>query len=293
MGSEFWVLSFKIQDMRDIRVAAAVTRCPVGCVHQNFQGMIKWIKAAKKQGAEVICFPEMNITGYLNHPEIRKTAAPIPGAIGRDLVALASDENITLLAGMAEAAGNGVLYASHVVANPDGSMGVYRKVHIAPTEKKVFHPGTEIPLFELGGVKFGIQLCYDAHFPELSSYMAINGADIIFIPHASPRTTPTEKFKSWSRHLPARAFDNGLFVVACNQTGDNEKGLSFPGIAMVIGPSGEIIKKKITGKEGILVVDLKAADLAKIRTHEMRYFLPNRRPDQYWRKPAESKEPGV
>ena len=279
--------------MRDIRVAAAITRCPVGCVRQNLKGMKKWIRAAKKRGAEVICFPEMNVTGYLNHPEIRKTAASIPGAISHDLVALASDENITLLAGMAEEAGNGVLHASHVVAKPDGSIGVYRKVHIAPTEKKVFHPGTEIPLFELGGVKFGIQLCYDAHFPELSSYMALNGADIIFIPHASPRTTPTEKFKSWSRHLPARAFDNGLFIVACNQTGDNEKGLSFPGIAVVIGPSGEIMGKKVTGEEGILVVDLTAADLAKIRIHKMRYFLPNRRPEVYGQIPAEPKEPSV
>ncbi len=273
--------------MKDIRIAAAITRCPVGKVQQNIQGMTKWVRAAKKQGAEVICFPEMNVTGYLNHSEIRKTAVPIPGAISHELVALASDENITLLAGMAERAGDGALHASHLVAKPDGTIGVYRKVHIAPPEKTVYQPGTEIPLFESAGVKFGIQLCYDAHFPELSTYMALNGADIIFIPHASPRTTSTEKFKSWSRHLPARAFDNSLFIVACNQTGENEKGLSFPGIAAVIGPSGEIMGKKVAGAEGILVAELTAAGLARIRTHKMRYFLPNRRPEVYGQKPAE------
>ena len=53
------------------------------------------------------------------------------------------------------------------------------------------------------------------------------------------------------------------------------------------------MEKKVTGEEGILVVDLTAADLAKIRTHKMRYFLPNRRPEVYGRKLAEPKEPGV
>ncbi len=72
----------------------------------------------------------------------------------------------------------------------------------------------------------GIQLCYDAHFPELSTRMAVNGADIIFMPHASPRGTPSQKLTSWLRHLTARAFDNGVFIVACNQNGDNQKGCS-------------------------------------------------------------------
>jgi N-carbamoylputrescine amidase len=83
------------------------------------------------------------------------------------------------------------------------------------------------------------------------------------------------------RHLPARAYDNGLFVIACNQTGENKKGLSFPGIAVVIGPSGEVIDKDLTGREGMLVADLRVEDLARVRNHRMRYFLPNRRPELY------------
>ena len=111
--------------------------------------------------------------------------------------------------------------------------------------------------------------------------MALEGADIIFIPHASPRGNAQDKFMSWMRHLPARAFDNGLFIVACNQTGENGRGLSFPGIAIVFGPSGDVLKKEINGKETILVTDLKREVLDQVRHHEMRYFLPNRRPDLY------------
>jgi N-carbamoylputrescine amidase len=130
-------------------------------------------------------------------------------------------------------------------------------------------------------VKLGIQLCYDAHFPELSTRMAVEGADIIFFPHASPRGTPQEKLDSWLRHLTARAFDNGVFIVACNQVGKNHKGLEFPGLAVAIGPSGIILESKTTDREDMLVADLKSADLSNVRDHKMRYFLPNRRPELY------------
>ncbi|MBW1695838.1 MAG: nitrilase [Deltaproteobacteria bacterium] len=267
--------------MKDIRIAAAITRCPVGKTRENLDGMVKWVRAAKNQRAHVICFPEMNITGYLNRAEIRNFAEPATGRITERLISLARSEKIIILAGMAEKTDGNCIYASHLVIKPDGTADIYRKVHIAPVEKTIFKPGNRIPVFDINGVKFGIQLCYDAHFPELTTYMALNGADLIFIPHASPRCDPAGKLKSWSRHLPARAYDNAVFVVACNQTGDNEMGLSFPGIAVVIAPSGEIMKKWTSDKEGILLADLTADSLARIRTHNMRYFLPNRRPGLY------------
>jgi predicted amidohydrolase len=173
------------------------------------------------------------------------------------------------------------VFASHLVAEPQGVAGVYRKIHIAPPEVDIFSAGDVVPLFTVKGVKLGIQLCYDVHFPELSTRMATAGADVIFMPHASPHGKPVEKFDSWMRHLPARAFDNGLFVVACNQTGNNQKGLMFPGLSVILDPAGRIIQKNIGEKEHIVFADLKAADLKKVRGHRMRYFLPNRRPELY------------
>jgi N-carbamoylputrescine amidase len=111
--------------------------------------------------------------------------------------------------------------------------------------------------------------------------MALDGAEVIFMPHASPRGTPGEKRDSWMRHLPARAFDNAVFIVACNQTGDNGAGLAFPGLAVAIGPDGRVIAATADGQEGLLVADLDAERLAAVRSHPMRYFLPNRRPDVY------------
>jgi len=267
--------------MRDIRIAAVVMNCPVGEVEDNLNRMDELVKTAADHAAEIICFPELNITGYCNRPEMAKEALSKNGPEVERIREMAESKRMVILCGMAEKGPGGIVYASHLAIHPDGRINVYRKLHIAPPERDVFSPGKEIPLFTASGVRFGIQLCYDAHFPELATAMAAQGAEIIFMPHASPRGDARQKHLSWMRHLPARAFDNSLFIVANNQTGENCNGLSFPGNAVAIDPSGNIIEKRLTGGEGLLVIDLKKADLEKVRSHEMRFFFPNRRPDLY------------
>ncbi len=267
--------------MKDIRIAAVIFNSVVGQVQQNLERMIAWVERARAEGAEIICFPELNVTGYCTDPAIEDSAESIPGTISRQLEQIAGDSGTIILAGMAEKDDKGQLFASHLIVMPDGIAGTYRKLHIAPPEKAVFSPGQQVPLFNIRGISVGIQLCYDAHFPELSTRMAVDGADVIFMPHASPRGTPPQKLDSWMRHLSARAFDNGVFIVACNQVGENQIGLEFPGLAVAIGPSGNILRDKTAVREGMLVTDLKADDLSEVRNHRMRYFLPNRRPELY------------
>ena len=267
--------------MNDIRVAAVIFNSPVGKNRENLDRMAAWIAAASKQGAGIVCFPELCISGYCTRDDIRSAAEPIPGPSSQHLLQLARDNQISIFAGLAEIDESGNIFASQLVVAPDGAQGVYRKIHIAPPERDIFSPGKTVQMFEIFGSRIGVQLCYDAHFPDLSTCMAVEGADIIFLPHASPRGTPAEKYNSWMRHLTARAFDNGVFIVACNQTGDNQNGLQFPGIAVMIGPDGQVLDKQLSDKDAILVVDLKSEDLATVRNHRMRYFLPNRRPDIY------------
>jgi len=267
--------------MKNIRIALAVTRSRVGQTDDNLDGMLHWIRAAKEKNADLICFPEMNITGYLNRNPIRDMARPIPGPVSDRLRTVSAGERIVILAGLAEKADTGDVFASHLVVQPSGQIGIYRKLHIAPVEQGVLSPGTDIPVFDAAGVSFGIQLCYDAHFPELSTQIAVKGAEIIIMPHASPRGDAQGKLLSWMRHLPARAFDNSLFVLACNPIGDNGQGMSFPGVAVVIGPSGRILKEVAVDHEALLLADLTSAELDAVRNHPMRYFLPNRRPELY------------
>ena len=269
--------------INDIRIAAVVCRCPVGQLKHNLERTRFWTIQAKKQAAALVCFPEMNLTGYSHRDEIKTQAISAHGREIGTLANLAADLQIALLVGFAEQADDGAIYASHMAITPQGRTGLYRKIHLAPPETDHFSPGETLPMFHWAGLRFGIQLCYDAHFPELSTIMAEAQADAIFIPHASPRGQAATKHQSWMRHLPARAFDNGLFVVACNQTGDNQNGLVFPGNAVVFSPSGEIINTRLSGKSGMLIADLKAEQVRHVRSHRMRYFLPNRRPELYQR----------
>ena len=266
---------------RDIRLALVICHCPVGDLRGNLAKMKEWVGEAAGEGADMVCFPELNISGYSNRKAMDRLPQAIPGSITGKLAELAASHDMVVMAGMAEKGRSGRGYASHVVAKPDGGLGVYRKLYIAPSERATFIPGDSIPIFDCRGVRFGIQLCYDAHFPELSTHMAARGVDLILVPHASPRGDAAAKHRSWMRHLPARAYDNSVFIAACNQTGDNHQSLSFPGNAVVLGPSGNVITRDVTGREGILYADLKRDELTRVRGHEMRYFFPNRRPELY------------
>lgn len=267
--------------MRDIRIAAAITNSPLGDINSNIDEMISYIEIAKHNNAEIICFPEMNITGYCSDSRIKNFAITNNDKIIKKLIKISKSNKITILTGMAEKDSYGNLFVSHLVISPDKSVGVYRKLYIAPPESKTYTKGNTIPVFEVKGFKFGIQLCYDAHFPELSTVMAAQGVHAIFIPHASPRLSPLEKFNSWMRHLAARAYDNSVFIIACNQKGDNNNGLCFPGLSLVIDPSGRIIEKDTSGHEGLLYADLKKESLDNVRNNKMKYFFPNRRKNLY------------
>ena len=217
----------------------------------------------------------MNLTGYAaGNTELARPVAP--NWLER-LTRLSARKNVAVLAGLAERTPEGNTHATHVVVLPDSPPQYYRKIHLSPFESPYYTAGNSVNVFQFKGIRFGIQLCYDAHFPDLSTAMALKQADIIFFPHASPRGSAEEKFNSWMRHLPARAFDNGLFVAAVNQTGDNGTGLSFPGLALALGPDGHLISKTEDGGEIIHMVDMDMAAVSRVRSHKMRYFLPNRR----------------
>jgi len=265
--------------MRSVRIAAAVFNSVLGETRGNLDRMERWVAAARCEGAAIVCFPELNITGYGVDERMRTGAEPVPGAATAQLCDMARRQGVVILAGLAERSADGRVFASHLAVGPTGVSGVYRKLHIAPPEETLFAAGERAELFEAAGARFGIQLCYDAHFPALSTRMAADGADVIFMPHASPRGTPAEKRASWMRHLPARAYDNGVFIVACNQTGANGAGMAFPGVAVAIGPDGRVLAERTDAREGMLIADLKTEELAAVRRHPMRYFLPRRRSD--------------
>ena len=266
---------------KNVRVGTVVMQSVLQETSKNIENMLHYIQQAHSTDVQIICFPEMNITGYCNRNAIMNLAESIPGPSSDKLMDFANHYKMTILAGIAEKQDNEVFYITHMVASPNEQLGIYRKLYLGPPEKKIFSCGHDAPVFKSHGLCFGIQLCYDAHFPELSTLMNISGAEVIFIPHASPHGTSEQKFKSWMRHLSARAYDNSIFVVACNALGENCSGLTFPGLSLALDPSGNLLSKVLTDQPHLMVTDLKVSDLEYVRNHEMRYFFPNRREDIY------------
>lgn len=267
--------------MKDLTVAAVCMHSVPGDVVRNLERMGPMVQEAAAMGADVVCFPELSVTGYVleGAGEVYKGIEKCQ-ALDR-LNHMARKAHAVLIAGLVESVEHGKPYITQVIAGPSGQIGLYRKTHLSPPEKGLYSPGASLEVYSHGGTTLGVQLCYEVHFPEISAVMALMGAEILFFPHASPRGSSDGKLTSWLRHLPARAFDNGVFVVACNQVGKTERGFSFPGVAVVLDPSGRVLARYRGTRENILMVRLQAEALRAIRQHRMKYFIPHRRPELY------------
>ena len=267
--------------MDNLTIAAVCMNAPLGEIEKNLERMETFVREAASKGADFICFPELSITGYRLESPAGIYAGFTPEMVLERVEAIARTYGLILLAGMVEPSEGVKPYISQLVTGPGGLLGVYRKTHLSPNERATYRAGREIEVFSIKGVRFGVQLCYESHFPEISTLMALKGAEVLLIPHASPRGSPAEKAESWMRHLPSRAFDNGLYVVAYNQVGDNRNGFLFPGVAIALNPSGRVINIYRGYEEKMIFVRLKKEVLAETRNHRMKYFLPNRRPELY------------
>lgn len=267
--------------MDDLKVAAVCMNSEPGKVEKNLDRVRSFSLKASKEGANVVCFPELSVTGYTLKNVGEVYSELDPDEVIAQLLQIAKESQVLLIAGLIENSVKTGPYITQLAAGPEGLIGLYRKSHLSPHEKDFYKPGEEIGVFLYGNTSFGLQLCYEAHFPEISTAMALMGADILFIPHASPRGDAEGKLNSWLRHLTARAFDNGVFVVACNQVGDSDEGLSFPGVAVVVGPDGQVLTKYTGEEETILYAILDSEMLTDVRQHRMKYFMPSRRPELY------------
>jgi predicted amidohydrolase len=267
--------------MHDLLVAAVSMHSEPGEIEKNLERMESFVHEASERSAGAVLFPEFSIAGYtLKEPERIYNLAR-SGWIVKKIVRMAHDAKLIIMAGMVEILQKGRPHITQVVAGPDGLLGVYRKTHLSPPEKQKYREGDSLNVFHESGLTFGLELCYESHFPEISTVLSLKGAEVLFMPHASPRGNPEEKMKSWLRHLPGRAFDNGVFVVACNQVGRTREGLVFPGVILALDPQGRVMESYAGNEERMALVELKADVLQETRRHRMKYFIPHRRKELY------------
>jgi predicted amidohydrolase len=265
---------------------------------------------ASKEGSDVIAFHECSITGYtfarnLSKKQMLELAEFIPdGDSILKLKEIAGKYNIIVLAGLFEKDKEDNLFKTYVCVDKNGLIAKFRKLH--PFINPYLTPGHEYCIFEIHGWKCGILICYDNNIVENVRATALLGAEIIFMPHStmctpSPRpgagfvspelwknreSDPTSlrlefdgmKGRSWlMKWLPARAYDNGVYVVFSNPIGMDDDQLKN-GCSMIIDPFGDILAECRSFDDSFVTSTITPDKLVKAGGYR---YMNARRPELY------------
>ena len=252
---------------RTFKVALAQISCRRGDKTENIRKIEDNVVRAKKQGAELVVFPELSVTGYVLRDQIYELAETIPGRSTNILEKLARKTGTYIVFGVPELSDKtqATIYNAAVLVGPDGFIGKYRKMYL-PThsvfeEKRYFRPGYQTAVFETELGKIGVIICYDIFFPEVSRLTRLKGAQLIVCISASPAT----RRAFFETLTTARAIENTAFLAYVNLVGI-EDGLQFWGGSRLIGPNGRILAKTEYDKEDLVIGDVNYSDIKTIET---------------------------
>jgi predicted amidohydrolase len=267
---------------------------------------------AAVQGARIAAFPEMCVTGYwhvrnLGRPALDNLAESLPDGPSAEFVArVAAQRGMAIGAGLIERDASGRLFNAYFVAMPDGQIRWHRKLHAFENEH--IASGDRYTVFDTPwGVRLGILICWDNNLVENARATALLGADLLIAPHQTggcasrsphamglidcdlwrrraedPSAIEAEfrgpKGREWlMRWLPARAHDNGFFILFSNGVGEDD-GEVRTGNAMVLDPYGRILAETWKARDQLVVADL---DLDLLPLCTGRRWIRGRRPELY------------
>ncbi len=266
---------------------------------ENEKKTLNWVKKAAKQGAQIICLPELYRSQYFCQKEdfsLYDLAETIPGPSTKAFQKVAKENKVAIVLPIFEKRAAGVYHNSAVMIDADGSMlGIYRKMHIpddpAYFEKYYFTPGDlGFKTFDTKFGKVGSLICWDQWFPEGARLTALQGASVLFYPTAIG-WHPAEKERygkaqqeSWITIQRAHAIANGVYVCSVNRIGleqpvKEQAGIEFWGNSFICDPQGVVIAEASTSKEEIILAEVDLRHLETIRRNWP--FLRDRRIDAY------------
>ncbi|HLJ12096.1 MAG TPA: carbon-nitrogen hydrolase family protein [Planctomycetaceae bacterium] len=253
-------------------------------VSRNLARIIDQIRETSAAGAKLVVFPECALCGYCfgSLGEARPFAQLIPGPATDRVRQACAEFACYAIFGMLELSGSQVFNAA-VLVGPTGVIGSYRKVHLPFLGIDMFTSYGDRPfaVHNAGELKVGMNICYDAAFPEAARALAILGADLIVLPTNWP---PGAQCTAASV-INARALENAVYYMAVNRVG-TERGFQFIGRSKIADPSGQTLAEARGDGEEVLYADidpLKARRKHIIRVpgkHEIDR-LADRRPGMY------------
>lgn len=266
-----------------VRLALLQMNCS-GDRKQNLDRAESMIRDAAGRGAQIVLLPEVFHEAFFVVALDMKyfdLAEPVPGPITDRMQALAKEFGVVLVVPLYERVDRSVYYNSAVVIDADGRLlGTYRKNHIPLStlfyEKLYFKPGNlGYPVFQTRFGKVGLLICHDRHYPEGARAVALNGAEILLVPSATPDAS--NSVPVWEKELAAHAIFNEYFVGGLNRVGREDK-YNYYGRSVIFDPAGELLAQA-GGEEEVLLAD---CDLDKITQRRRSWqFYRDRRPDTY------------
>jgi N-carbamoylputrescine amidase len=265
---------------------------------KNLDRAIEFIRDAARQGANIVCLPELFRSQYFCQTEDHKNfdlAEEVPGKSTAALAEVARETGAVIIASLFERRSAGLYHNTAAIIDSDGKLlGKYRKMHIPDDplfrEKFYFAPGDlGFKAWDTQRGKIGVCVCWDQWYPEAARLTALRGAEIIFYPTAIG-WHPSEKkefgkaqHSAWETIQRGHAIANGCYIAVANRVGHEAPaggdGIEFWGQSFVCGPDGEIIAKGSINEEEIVTAEIDWGRVDEQRTHWP--FLRDRRIDAY------------
>ena len=253
-----------------IKLALAQISCQRENKERNLEKIEDFTLKAKEQGADLVIFPELSLTGYVLHDQVYELAEAIPGPSTKRIERLANKIGLHIIFGMPELSEKteATIFNTAVFMGPAGLIGKYRKMYL-PThsvfeEKRYFRPGYQTAAFNTAIGKIGLFICYDIFFPEVCRLTRLRGAELVVCISASPAVR-----KVYFEILTAaRALENTVFLAYVNLVG-NEEGLQFWGGSRLVSPTGDLLAKGKYYEEALVLCEV---DYRSIRPAET--FIP-------------------
>jgi len=256
----------------------------IGDVEANRRKIVERLRTAAKSGAALVIFPECALTGYCfdSLQEASQFAEPIDGPSSKAIADACNETGTHAVVGFIEK-DDSSFYNAAMLVGPDGVIGNYRKVHLPFLGVDRFLTPGDKPfrVFELPFGRIGINICYDASFPEAARALKLLGAELIVL----PTNWPTGAWRTAEFIINARACENHVNFAAVNRCGV-ERGWEFIGRTKVVDVNGDTLAE--AGREGeevlALEIDLQEANKNKIVNVAGSYEidrLADRRPEFY------------
>lgn len=260
-----------------MEVGVAQVACRLGDVAYNCSQISAYAKHAKKEGCSVLILPEMVDTGY-EMATIQEKASSWHDAPFKTAQRVAMESQIYLILGISERAGDKI-YNTAAVFDPKGVLkGKYRKIHLAGypplLEDHCIEPGNALETVSIHGMTFGLTICYDLRFPELSRSLVLGGAEVLVLIAAWPFPRITH-FKTLIR---ARAVENQTYMVVANRVG-TDGSVTFCGSSCLVDPYGVTLASAAEDTEAFIKAEVTSEAVQSVRSR-MPVFK-HRRQDLY------------